>query len=132
MTRTRREFSKDTKRAAFARSARICECHLMPWIFKTPCKRPLTHGNTFYEHIDPDGAGGRNDLSNCAALTKTCWRFKTDTVDRPLVAKVIRQTDFQNGTFTPTFKPLPCGRNSPFKKRIGYFRPVWRDSGRPV
>lgn len=129
---TRREFSKDTKRAALKRSGGICECHLMPEIFPVACGLKHGHGNRFFEHMNPDGSGGSNAIDNCAVLTKTCWRFKTDHHDKRVVAKVIRQTDFQNGTYTPTHRPLPCGRNSPFKKKIGSFRPVWRDGGEPA
>lgn len=91
----RREFGKPVLRAAYKRSGGICECHLVPSLptFRIGCGQLLGPANTFFEHVDPDGAGGAPTLENCAVLTKTCWRLKTDSYDRPLVAKTIRQHD---------------------------------------
>lgn len=97
MRHTRSNFSKETKRQTFARSGGICECHLMPHIFKDPCGLPLGIANTFYEHQDPDRISGRNDLDNCAVLSRTCWRYKTSTYDLPIIAKVKRNEDFAKG-----------------------------------
>jgi len=99
--RSRNNFSKETKRAAFARSNGICECHLIPHVFKVACGRPLSAGNTFYEHIDPDAISGRNDLDNCATLTKTCWSIKTNTYDKPVIAKSNRTQDRARGIYKP-------------------------------
>lgn len=116
MTRAaRQEFSSDTKRQAYARSRGICECHLIPHVFPTPCGLPLGDGNTFYEHITPDAYLGRNDLANCAALTKTCWRFKTDTFDLPTIAKTERNFDAAKGIKDRWRKRLPGSRDSGVK-----------------
>src|SRR5690349_7040053 len=92
----RREFSAKTKRETLARSNGICECHLilhaMPSDF-VPCGLPLGAGNVFYEHIDPDAAGGDNGPANCAALTKTCWKIKTNKYDKPIVKRVKKRRD---------------------------------------
>lgn len=95
----RQEFTKATRREAYARSGGVCECHRVPSLptYRVGCGQALSSGNVFYEHVDPDGAGGKPTLENCAALVKTCWRIKTDTYDRPLVAKVIRQADRNMG-----------------------------------
>lgn len=132
----RREFSKDTKRAALKRSGGICECHRMPKIFPVACGLKHGHGNRFFEHVDPDGAGGSNDLERCAVLTKTCWRYKTDHYDKPLVAKVIRQRDFNDNTETETspYQRLPFGRNSNLKRTFRQFGPariIDRTTGQP-
>lgn len=101
MRHTRNNFTKDTKRQAFDRSkvngVAICECHLIPHVFPVPCGLPLGIGNTFYEHIDPSRISGRNDLANAAALTKTCWRYKTDTFDTPVITKTRHLEDFTAG-----------------------------------
>ncbi len=72
----RNNFTAATKREAFERAAGVCECSLIPHVFKVACGCALSPGNTFYEHIDPDAISGRNDLDNCAVLTKTCWRSR--------------------------------------------------------
>ena len=118
MTR-RNEFSAATKRAAHARSGGICECHMIRHVFPVACGRPVGPGNLFYEHIDPDAISGRNDLDNCAVLTKTCWRRKTDHYDKPTVAKSNRVRDRYIGAKNPSRRPMPGGRNSPYKIKVG-------------
>lgn len=125
----RRNFSKETKRLAFERSGGICECHLLP--NHQGCGRPLGPGNTFYEHINPDALNGSNDLYNCAALTKTCWRLKTNTYDLPRIAKSNRVRDQARGIRPTQFRPLPGTKASGIAKPfIG--EPYWRDSGLPL
>ena len=99
--RARNNFSKDTKRAAYERSGGICECHLIPHVFKVACGLRLSPGNTFYEHINPDKISGRNDLDNAAVLTKTCWKIKTATFDLPTIAKSNRTQDRARGIYKP-------------------------------
>ena len=116
MRHTRNEFSSATKRAAFARANGICECHLIPHVFPQPCGRPVGEGNTWFEHIDPDRISGRNDLANCAVLTKTCGRYKSARYDLPIVARVRKREDRSRG-----IKPapsLPGSRKDPFKKTM--------------
>lgn len=99
--RYRNNFTAATKRLAFERSNGVCECHLIPHLFKVACGRPLGAGNCFYEHVNPDAICGRNDLENCAALTKTCWKIKTATHDLPVIAKSNRTRDRARGIYKP-------------------------------
>lgn len=119
----RREFPNPVKRAAYQRSNGICECYLIKnveGLVPGGCNKPLGPGNLFYEHINPDGAGGSNDLDNAACLSKTCWQIKTRTFDRPVVAKVLRQRDMQIGVKTgSTGQKLPGGRDDWRKCKIG-------------
>lgn len=116
MRHRRNEFSAETKRQAFARSGGICECHMIPHVFPQACGRPLSQGNTWYEHIDPDRISGRNDLANCAVLTKTCGRIKSAVYDQVLVARVRKREDRARGIRpAPT---LPGSRRDPFKKTM--------------
>ena len=134
MTRSRRhEFTSETKRLAYTRSGGMCECALVPWLptFGVGCGCALGPGNVFYEHIIPDNIGGDNSLGNCAVLTKTCWRAKTSGYDLPTIADANRQRDRARGIKPRSWRPMPGGRNSDIKIRIGK-PPVWRDSGRPV
>lgn len=84
----REEFTAKTKEAAFERSGGICECHRIPGM--VACGLPLKGQPTFYEHIIQCEIGGDNSLDNCAALTKTCWRSKTDKQDLPVIARAKR------------------------------------------
>lgn len=130
----RRDFSKATKRLAYERSQGICECHRV-WqlpTYRTGCGVKLSPGNCFYEHIEPDRLGGLNDLDNCAALSKTCWKLKTSGYDRPKIDKSRRVSDLARGIRRESFhRPLPGTKASGIVKP---FRgePYYRDSGRPV
>lgn len=134
MTHRRRNFTRETKRAAHERSGGVCECHRIPNFPAPVCGARLTSGNIFYEHINQDWIGGSNDLDNCATLSKTCWRIKTDQVDQPVIAKTKRMGDQHIGAHTPAQRPLPFGRTDRLKKKIGQHgaNVVFRDSGKPV
>ena len=129
MRHRRNEFSAATKREAYARSGGICECHLIPHVFPQPCGRPVGEGNTWFEHIDPDRISGRNDLSNCAVLTKTCGRIKSATYDAQVIARVRRREDRSRGIRpAPT---LPGSRRDPFKIKLRHRQIVERGSEAP-
>ena len=93
----RREFPTSVKREAHKRAQGICECHRCPHVFAVFCGQPLGIGNTFYEHIVCDGIDGEPTLDNCAVLTKTCWKYKTDSYDKRVVAKTRRVGDIAKG-----------------------------------
>lgn len=134
MTHRRREFSKDTKRQAFERSGGVCECHRVPSL-KRPqgCGLVLRSGHFNYEHIDQDALGGSNDLSNCAVLSKTCWREKTARIDLPLIAKNNRQRDRDRGTRTLPWRPMVGTKRSGIRKPLHpWARPVDRRTGREM
>jgi 5-methylcytosine-specific restriction enzyme A len=130
---TRRNFTKATQRQAYERSKGICECHRV-WqlpTYRTGCGIRLSPGNIFYEHIEPDRLGGVNDLDNCAALSKTCWKLKSFAYDRPKIDKSRRVQDLARGIRQRQFRPLPGTKASGIKTGFGK-PPVWRDSGRPL
>jgi 5-methylcytosine-specific restriction protein A len=132
----RRNFTKQTQREAYERSQGICECHRLaargiPGFAIEGCGVRLSAGNTFYEHIQCDNLSGLNDLDNCAALVKTCWRLKTDTYDLPTIAKSNRVQDGARGIQSSQFRPLPGTKASGIKLGFGK-PPTWRDSGRPL
>ena len=129
----RREFPTSVKREAHRRSGGICECHLIPHVFKVFCGQPLGIGNTFYEHIVCDGIDGEPTLDNCAVLTKTCWKYKTDSYDKRVVAKTRRVGDIARNIKAQTFRPLPGTKASGIKKPMRPFAaPVDRRTGEPV
>lgn len=125
MNHRRKEFSSTTKREAYDRATdddgvTRCECHRV-WqlpTYKAGCGSILSPGNCFYEHINPDRLGGLNDLDNAAALSKTCWRLKTQAYDRPKIDKSKRQQDRARGIRPRQFNPIPGSRNTPFKRKF--------------
>lgn len=133
MTHYRNNFTAATKRLAFERSNGICECHLIPHVFKVACGRPLGAGNSFYEHIDPSAISGRNDLGNIAVLVKTCWKIKTATYDLPTIAKSNRTRDLARGIKSNVYRPLIGTKASGIKLSLRPFaRPIDRRTGREL
>jgi 5-methylcytosine-specific restriction protein A len=116
----RAEFDRKTKAAAFARAKGCCE----------NCGAKLSPGNTEYHHEIEAAEGGDNSLKNCRVLCKTCHGVVTRKVSIPRVAKIRRQRDKHTGA-KRSASPMPCGRNSPYKKRMDGTL-VWRDTGEPV
>lgn len=109
----RLEFTAQTKRDAYKRSNGICECHRIPQMVR--CGQPLTSGNIFYEHINPDAIRKDNSLDNCAALTKTCWRIKTDRYDRKVIVRNNRARDRAIGA-RGVHSKIPGGKSDRLKK----------------
>jgi hypothetical protein len=134
MARTQ-NFSNDAKREIRARArlnGNVCECSLLgragvPGFSAEGCGVSLKGEAVYYEHINPDGNGGRNLIKNGAALVKTCWSRKTATYDIPLVAKGARQRD-RNDNIRRAQRgaPLPCGKNSGWKRPVGSWTAVRR------
>jgi 5-methylcytosine-specific restriction endonuclease McrA len=69
------------------------------------------------EHIDPLWRGGSNDLSNRAPAHEKCARRKTakEATDK---AKGERIAEKAMGARTAKTRPMPCGRGSPWKKKM--------------
>ncbi len=113
----RLNFTAVTKRNAFDRSRGICECYLVPWLSRPQgCGVKLVAGAIFYEHIIPDNIRPDNSLNNCAALTKTCWRKKTDNYDRKIIAKSNHSRDRNRGIRARS--TFACSRDSDYRKKI--------------
>lgn len=130
---TRSNFTTETKRQAHRRARGTCECHLIPHVFKVACGCALGPGNTFYEHINPDAISSRNDLDNCAVLTKTCWSLKTNRHDKPVVAKSNRVRDRANGIHPTVYRPLTGTKASGIKLPLRpYARPIDRSTGKEM
>lgn len=95
---SRLEFTAKTKRAAFERSGGICECAIVPMLNRPQgCGTRLTEGRIRYEHIVPAELTRDNSLENCAAMSLGCWREKTDSYDRKVIAKSNHQRDRARG-----------------------------------
>ena len=105
----RREFPKKVKVAAFQRADGRCE----------ECTAPLAVGKFHYDHRIPDALGGKPTLENCTVLCLSCHSVKTTQEDVPTIAKSNRVRSKHLGANAPSRRPLPGGKNSPFKIKIG-------------
>ncbi len=94
----RREFSAQTKREAWERSGKCCEGLRASG---ERCNTFLEHKPHHYDHIIPDGIGGKNDLQNCAVLCLDCHGEKTNKRDIPIIAKAKRVRDKFEGRKKP-------------------------------
>jgi hypothetical protein len=122
----RANFSHSIKRAAIARATNpagivICECHRVPQLMvildHKPCGVALVTGHIRFEHIICDEIREDVSLDNCAVLTTTCWRLKTDRYDLPVIAKVKRQADRHVG-IRGSSRPLPGAKDDPRRRTV--------------
>jgi 5-methylcytosine-specific restriction protein A len=102
----RKEFSTKTKALAFQRAGGRCE----------ECSYRLTVGKYHYDHADPDGLTGANDLGNCRVLCVACHREKTRE-DVGNIAKAKRRYAKDIGA-KASRNPMPGGRSSKWKRKL--------------
>lgn len=104
----RQEFPKKVKLAAWQRCGGICECG---------CGVKIIPGSgPEYDHRIEDAIGGEPTLENCVVLRTICHRAKTKA-RRPEIDKTRRIFEKQINA-RKSSKPMPCGRNSPHKKKM--------------
>jgi 5-methylcytosine-specific restriction enzyme A len=104
----REEFSPAVRRAAFQRCGGRCE----------QCTVKLTSGNIFYDHRIPWALSRDSSLSNSNVLCRTCHDAKTYRTDIPTIAHVKRMADRHFATKALASQPMPCGRNTGFKRTM--------------
>jgi 5-methylcytosine-specific restriction protein A len=76
----------------------------------------LGPGRIAYDHINPDGLTGSNDLNNCAVLCLACHKQKTrDDVGN--IAKAKRREAKHIGAHKSR-NPLPGGKDSGWKRKM--------------
>ena len=114
----RQEFPKPVKREALRRSGFECEAvgPMYGWPQGKKCSASLTHG-VHFDHVNPDGNGGKPTLENCAAVCPACHGYKTkDDVAR--IAKMKRQRDRNQGITRRKGPPMPGSKASGIRKRM--------------
>jgi 5-methylcytosine-specific restriction protein A len=113
----RREFSKETRRAARARSGGKCEGVGTLYGFPTGvrCNRDLSYG-VHFDHVDGEAVSHDNSLENCAAVCPPCNMHKAHTYDTPRAAKTKRQSDKDAGIRKRS--TMPGSRDSRWKKKM--------------
>lgn len=89
----RKEFSSKTRKAALARSGKVCEA-VGAW-YGLPsaerCTRDLSYG-VEYDHLILDANSKDNSLENCRAVCPKCHAWKTANRDTPTAAKTVAQS----------------------------------------
>jgi 5-methylcytosine-specific restriction enzyme A len=69
------------------------------------------------DHIIPIALGGSNKETNLQILCLSCHMTKTAYEDIPRITKT-KRLEIRHKGAKRSRRPLPCGRDSPFKKRI--------------
>ena len=105
----RTEFPQSIRKAAFRR---CCQPDGIPKCEAPGCGKIIRAGHLRYEHLDPDGLGGKPTLQNCGAWCDVCSTAK-DKIDNPRMRKADAVTKATYG-----LKPAPRQKiNSPgFRK----------------
>lgn len=80
----RQEFPLKVRKEAFRRSCgKVGEPHC-----EAPgCGKFIAAGHLIYEHLDPDGLGGKPTAKNCGVWCDVCADKKTFTEDNPRMQK---------------------------------------------
>jgi 5-methylcytosine-specific restriction endonuclease McrA len=107
--RDRREFPRKVKLIAFLRCKGKCE----------GCGNRLVSGDITYDHKIPWAISRDSSLGNCQVIcTSLCDRTKTAT-DIGVIAKSNRVRDKHIGATSRSRHPMPGGKRSPFKFKVG-------------
>lgn len=69
-------------------------------------------------HVIPLAIGGDDDDVNRMPAHKKCHRKRTSEQDIPLIAKANRIRANHMGAKAPSKRPMPCGRNSKWRKKM--------------
>jgi 5-methylcytosine-specific restriction endonuclease McrA len=103
----RSEFATKTKTTAWSRANGKCE----------GCGTTLVVGKYHFDHVVPDGLGGKPTLDNCAVLCLACHAEKTGKHDVPRIAKAKRQHARHIGAKVSA-NPLPGSKRSKWKRKM--------------
>ncbi len=114
MKSDRRNFSLRTIKARLEYCGWQCE-GILPGGQR--CPTIVTKGRFRCDHVIPDRLNGEPIFENAQILCLQCDAVKTPR-DLVRIGKARRQEIGDYRAKTPTQRPLPCGRRSPFKKKI--------------
>lgn len=98
MSRNRREFTTETRKAALKRAKGQCEAVGEFYNLRTGERCTATLANGFqFDHIILEANSKDNSLENCACVCLPCHRIKTRLLDIPLAAKTRAQGEKHQG-----------------------------------
>ncbi|REF83287.1 HNH endonuclease [Methylovirgula ligni] len=81
------------------------------------CPTIVTKGRFRCDHVIPDRLGGKPTFENAQILCLQCDGVKTPR-DLAQIGKARRQEVADYRVKPRSSRPLPCGKRSPFKKKI--------------
>ena len=70
------------------------------------------------DHVLPLALGGTNEPKNLQILCKPCHRSKTTKADIPAIAKTKRLKARHLGARSPSTRPIPGSKRSPWKHKM--------------
>jgi 5-methylcytosine-specific restriction protein A len=122
----RQKFPASVKRDALKRGGGLCEGEgkLYGLAEGIRCNRDLAYG-VHFDHVNPDGNGGKPTLENCAAVCPECNMHKAWKSDTPRIAKMKRQRDRNAGIKTRKGRPMPGTRASGIRKHMNGDVSTW-------
>ena len=83
------------------------------------CTQKIDAGKVWdIDHILPLALGGTNEPNNLQVLCKPCHRSKTSHSDIPCIAKTKRLKARHLGAKSPSARPIPGSRRSPWKRKM--------------
>ena len=83
------------------------------------CSQKIDAGKAWdIDHILPLALGGINDFENLQILCKPCHQSKTSQSDIPRIAKTKRLKARHLGARSPSTRPIPGSRRSPWKRKL--------------
>lgn len=117
---SRRPASNELRRAAVARHSKdhpLIEGRQVMYCATCDAQIDLKISWWELDHRIPLALGGSNEPDNLQVLCGHCHKQKTRTKDIPIIAKVTRTREKQQGV-RRTSKPMPFGKRSPLKRKL--------------
>ena len=108
----RMEFPLSVRKKAFVRCCRDGVRHCEGCGIEINARTGIIH-----EHVIPAGLGGEPTLDNAKVHCKTCADIKTETEDKPRMAKADRVLKAHHG-LKKKGRPMPGSKASGFEKRL--------------
>ena len=83
------------------------------------CHQKIDAGKAWdIDHILPLALGGTNEPENLQILCRPCHQSKTSQSDIPRIAKIKRLKARHLGARSPSTRPIPGSRRSPWKRKL--------------
>ena len=115
---TENTITRSTRRHVFSTSFRL-KLFLKRKGTCTSCSQKIGAGKAWdIDHILPLALGGTNEPKNLQILCKPCHQSKTSQSDIPRIAKTKLLKARHLGARSPSNRPIPGSRRSPWKRKM--------------